>query len=60
MAHADWNGLLDDNIVGITNLRPIIGPICGDITEARIREFGVEYVDGCMPCMQNDGLVTVR
>ena len=55
-----WNGLLDDNTVGIANLPPIIGSTRADITEMSIREFGVEHLEGCMPCMENKGLVTVR
>ena len=42
VAHAEWDGLFDDNGVRIMNLLSIISSVQSDVTEVSIGELGIE------------------
>jgi len=42
IAHAEWDGLLEDNGMWIMDLLSIISSVQSDVTEVSIGELGIE------------------
>lgn len=59
-SHAERAGLLDYDVLRISNRLAITGTVFCDVTKVRVRKLSVEKVECCMPCMENKGLAKIN